>query len=173
MTRERYSPTEDHGDLDGLTDNDHTQYLNAVEDTATVDMTKTGQSIKADVIAGGIDHGGLAGLDPDNDHPQYLLVDDYNVDDGTTTGKILIWNDVTETWEEGDITDLTAILPAGTAAGQMLFWTGTEWTYTETSELFWDDTNKRIGINKAAPTSKLDVAGTVTMTRLLAGGITE
>ena len=95
------------------------------------------------------------------------------VEDGTATGEILIWNDVTETWEAGDITDLTAILPDGTAAGQMLFWTGTEWTYAETSELMWDDTNKRMGINDSSPAVRLDVKGTVMMTRLLAGGITE
>ena len=170
--RGRYNPTEDHGEMEGLDDNDHTQYLNAVTDTASVDMTKTGQSIKADVLPGGIHHGDLAGLG-DDDHPQYLLETDYNVDDGTTTGKILIWNDVTETWEEGDITDLTAVLPDGTAAGQMLFWTGTEWTYAETNELMWDDTNKRMGIINNAPTSELDVTGTVTMSRLLAGGVNE
>ena len=62
----------------------------------------------------------------------------------------------------------------GTANGQMLFWDNTkrEWVYTETSELFWDDTNKRIGINDSTPQSKLDVKGTVMVTRLLAGGIT-
>ena len=91
--------------------------------------------------------------------------------DGTAVDDILIWDG--DSWEVGDITDLTEILPAGTAAGQMLFWTGTEWTYTETSELYWDDTRKRVGIKNSSPTSELDVGGTVTMTRLLAGGITE
>ena len=128
MARDRYAPTETHGELEGLAD---------------------------------------------NDHPQYLIASSYNVDDGTVTNQILIWNDVTETWEAGDITDLTAILPAGTAAGQMLFWTGTAWTYTETSEVFWDDTNKRIGIINSSPTSEVDVTGTVTMSRLLAGGCNE
>ena len=52
-------------------------------------------------------------------------------------------------------------LQRGTAAGQMLFWTGTEWTYTETSELFWDDTNKRVGILTAAPATTLDIGGHV------------
>ena len=91
--------------------------------------------------------------------------------DGTAADDILIWDG--DSWVVGDITDLTEILPAGTAAGQMLFWTGTEWTYAETSELFWDDIRKRIGINKPVPTSTLDVGGTVTMTRLLAGGVHE
>lgn len=67
-----------------------------------------------------------------------------------------------------------ALLVAGNAQGQMLFWDATleKWVPTETSELFWDDVNKWLGINKV-PTSRLDVGGTVTMTRLLAGGITE
>jgi len=48
-----------------------------------------------------------------------------------------------------------------------------KWTYTETSELFWDDINKWLGVNKAVPTSELDVGGTITGTRLLIGGVTE
>lgn len=67
------------------------------------------------------------------------------------------------------------LLVAGNEQGQMLFWDDTlkKWVPTETSELFWDDVKKRLGINKTEPTSKLDVGGTVTMTRLLAGGVTE
>ena len=91
--------------------------------------------------------------------------------DGTAVDEILIWDG--DEWVVGDITDLTEILPPGTAAGQMLFWTGTEWTYTETSEVFWDDIEKRFGIINNEPTSELDVTGTVTMSRLLAGGVNE
>ncbi len=63
----------------------------------------------------------------------------------------------------------------GTAQGQMMFWDATleKWVHTEITELFWEDVAKRLGINQSSPTSKLDVGGTVTMTRLLAGGITE
>lgn len=63
----------------------------------------------------------------------------------------------------------------GTAQGQMMFWDETlkSWVHTETSELVVDDTNKRVGINQATPTSTLDVNGTVTVKRLLAGGIIE
>ena len=66
-------------------------------------------------------------------------------------------------------------LKSGTAQGQIAFWDNTlkRWVNTETSELFWDDTNKRLGIKNTTPTSTLDVTGTVTMTRLLAGGVTE
>ena len=91
--------------------------------------------------------------------------------DGSAADDILIWDG--DSWVAGDITDLTEILPAGTAAGQMLFWTGAEWTYTETSELYWDDVNKRVGIKNSSPTSELDVGGTVTGTRMLMGGVHE
>lgn len=67
------------------------------------------------------------------------------------------------------------LVEEGTAQGQILFWDDTlhVWVHTEVSEIFWDDVNKRVGIKNATPTSELDVTGTVTMTRLLAGGITE
>lgn len=61
----------------------------------------------------------------------------------------------------------------GTAVGQILFWDGNKWVHTEITELFWDDTNKRLGINQSAPTSTLDVNETVTVKRILAGGVTE
>jgi len=47
----------------------------------------------------------------------------------------------------------------GTAQGQIAFWDATsgKWTYTETSELFWDDTNKRLGIGTTSPNRELEV----------------
>lgn len=78
----------DHGALTGLGDNDHTQYVNAVSDTATVNLTLTGQSISADIIASGIDHGGLAGLS-DDDHTQYAILL------GRSGGQTLIGSTVT------------------------------------------------------------------------------
>ena len=67
------------------------------------------------------------------------------------------------------------LVEEGTAQGQMMFWDDTlkKWVHTEITEMFWNDVAKRLGINQSSPTSKLDVGGTVTMTRLLAGGITE
>jgi hypothetical protein len=49
--------------------------------------------------------------------------------------------------------------PVGTAQGQMKFWDATlsRWVHTETSELFWDDTNKRLGVGQPSPSYKLDV----------------
>ena len=63
----------------------------------------------------------------------------------------------------------------GGEQGVLLFWGASlqTWVPTEASELFWDDTNKRLGVKTATPSSEVDVAGTVTMTRLLAGGVTE
>jgi hypothetical protein len=57
----------------------------------------------------------------------------------------------------------TTALDAGTAQGQVIFWDNgnTKWTYAETLEWVWDDTNKRVGINVAAPSSRLDVGGDV------------
>ncbi len=66
-------------------------------------------------------------------------------------------------------------IESGTADGQILYWDNTakRWKKLETSEMIWDDVNKRFGINQAIPTSTLDVNETVTVKRLLAGGITE
>ena len=66
-------------------------------------------------------------------------------------------------------------IESGTADGQLLFWVQAEqrWKKLETSEAIWDDTNKRMGLNQANPTSTLDVNETVTVKRLLAGGVAE
>ena len=63
----------------------------------------------------------------------------------------------------------------GGEQGVLLFWGASlqAWIPTEANELFWDDTNKRLGIKNTTPTSTLDVTGTVTMTRVLAGGVKE
>ncbi|RLC34304.1 MAG: hypothetical protein DRZ76_02920 [Candidatus Nealsonbacteria bacterium] len=48
----------------------------------------------------------------------------------------------------------------GTAAGQLVFWNGSKWVKAETSELFWDEKNKRLGIGTNNPTTgKLVVTG--------------
>ncbi len=63
----------------------------------------------------------------------------------------------------------------GEAQGVLLFWDEAlqAWASTETSELFWDDSNKRLGIKTASPSSEVDVSGTITVTRILAGGVKE
>ena len=70
----------------------------------------------------------------------------------------------------------TPVLVArGTTQGQMAFWDNTlkRWVPMEISEVFWDDVNKRVGINQSVPTSLVDINGTTTIKRLLAGGVTE
>ena len=64
---------------------------------------------------------------------------------------------------------------SGTADGQLLYWDNAaqQWKKLETSEAIWDDVNKRMGLNQATPTSLLDANGTVTVKRLLAGGVNE
>jgi len=66
-------------------------------------------------------------------------------------------------------------IESGTADGQLLFWVAAaqQWRKLETSEAVWDDVKKRMGLNRAIPTSTLDVNETVTVKRLLAGGVTE
>jgi hypothetical protein len=63
-------------------------------------------------------------------------------------------------------------LDNGGATGQMAFWDGAKWTNTETSELVWDDTNKRLGIAMAIPLHPLDVRDTVGLS-VGADGITR
>lgn len=84
------APSEiDHGNLAGLSDDAHLNYLTSgrhsaidhtslvhaamtVADSSTIDFTLTGQQITASVIQSAIDHGNLAGRS-DDDHTQYLL----------------------------------------------------------------------------------------------------
>ncbi len=62
---------------------------------------------------------------------------------------------------------LETISPAlpepGTTDGQMAFWDNTagRWVYTEISELFWDDVNKRLGVNTNSPAEELHVEGNI------------
>jgi hypothetical protein len=52
---------------------------------------------------------------------------------------------------------------AGTAQGQMSFWDNalSKWVPTETTELFWDDVNKRLGIGTNNPSDPLGIRQTV------------
>jgi len=49
----------------------------------------------------------------------------------------------------------------GTTVGQVAWWDGTNWTYLETDEIFWDDVNKRFGIKTATPETELHINGQV------------
>lgn len=55
--------------------------------------------------------------------------------------------------------EIDAKISDGTAQGQMSFWDAAlgKWVMTETSELFWDDVNKRLGIGTATPLEDLHI----------------
>jgi hypothetical protein len=63
---------------------------------------------------------------------------------------------------------------ASTAAGQMLFGDGAGgYDHSETSELFWDDTNKRLGIGTTSPSEKLEVDNKIKLSKAgETGGLT-
>lgn len=65
LAGERYGVVSDHGELDGLGDDDHTQYLNTARHDIT-DRHPLGSVVPHD------DHGALSGLG-DDDHSQYFL----------------------------------------------------------------------------------------------------
>ena len=98
----------------------------------------------------------------------------------TMTGDINMGgNDITNTGNItgitflGDGSHLTGISSAvynitdGTAQGQMAFWNTASWVNTETSELFWDDVNKRLGIGTDSPQNTLNVMGDINATGTL------
>jgi len=58
---------------------------------------------------------------------------------------------------DDEISGLTDI-DAGTTAGQLAFWDGSKWTYTESTELIWDDANKRVGIGTSTPVTPLEIS---------------
>jgi hypothetical protein len=67
--------------------------------------------------------------------------------------------------ESGNLYDLTTVGGVGGqgSAGQIAFWNSTT-TVAGDEELFWDSTNKRLGIGTTTPTEKLEVLGTIKMT---------
>jgi Chaperone of endosialidase len=58
------------------------------------------------------------------------------------------------------ITQLTGNSLTGFTAGQLTFGTSTGWL-TQSSNLFWDNTNGRLGINTASPTERIEVNGNI------------
>jgi len=60
--------------------------------------------------------------------------------------------------------------PNGTAAGQMAFWNGSAWVSIATSDVFWDNTNKRLGVGTASPAQELDLVGDFKLENTLSNG---
>jgi hypothetical protein len=67
-----------------LLDNDHPQYVNAVGDTASVDMTLAGQSISGVVLPAGVDHAQLNNLNSAN-YTHLTAVNHTDLTDGGDT----------------------------------------------------------------------------------------
>lgn len=79
----------------------------------------------------------------------------------TATGQFPVWDNVNKYFDfTYNITNYSK-MENGTAQGQLTFWDviASKWVHTETSELIWDDTNKRKGINAATPTERLEIGG--------------
>lgn len=79
----------------------------------------------------------------------------------TATGQFPVWDNVNKYFDfTYNITNYSK-MENGTAQGQLPFWdaTGGKWVHTETSEIVWDDVNKREGINAATPTERLEIGG--------------
>jgi hypothetical protein len=53
----------------------------------------------------------------------------------------------------------TSNIDDGTQAGQLNYWDGSKWTYADTSNLYWDATNKRVGIGTSIPASAFSTIG--------------
>lgn len=92
----------DHGELDGLADDDHLQYLTEGRHAA----------IDHGIVT---DHGDLGGLG-DDDHPQYLTEDRHDSHDHSTAiGSASV----------GDLADVDLTTPPD--GGDALVWNGTAW----------------------------------------------
>jgi hypothetical protein len=71
------------------------------------------------------------------------------------------WYDIDDAGVATKLEMGSASIEAGTAVGQLPFWSGTTWAHTETSEFVWDDTNKRVGIGTTTPLANLEVNGSI------------
>lgn len=134
-----FSSAQEHGNLAGLMDDDHTQYYGSgLREPDHVDLSNIGTNTHAQIdthlalssvhfTEGSIDHGSIAGLS-DDDHTQYQ--------------------------KETDFT-----------AGSVLF-RGASVITEDNAKLFWDDTNNRLGIGTETPQLNVHVKG-VSDTRVL------
>lgn len=75
----------------------------------------------------------------------------------SSTAKIWVWNTSTNKWVELSL-DIGSTVGSGTS-GSILFVDSSGNLSQDNSNLFWDDTNNRIGIRTTTPLSAIDVAG--------------
>ena len=113
-------------------------YLSDKVDDTTIEVNVTSHVLKVkDDVFATYDH---------NHDDRYYTETELNTSGG---GGAVHWDNVTDkpstyppsahTHTKSEITDYS--VEDGTATGQMLFWGGTQWTHTEISELYWEDTN--------------------------------
>lgn len=96
-----------------------------------------------------------------NRHRTLEELSDVNGTPLAATGQFPVWDNVNKYFDFNyNITDYSEA-ENGTAQGQLAFWDATagKWVHTETSEIVWDDVNKREGINAATPTERLEIGG--------------
>lgn len=74
---------------------------------------------------------------------------------------VLAWNG--SAWAPTSLSSLGGVSGSG-SAGQVAFWTGAS-SIGGDNDLFWDNTNKRLGIGTTTPSTALHVNGTVTATQ--------
>ena len=105
-------------------------FVNAVSDTASIDLTLSGQSISGVVLPAGVDHGGLGGI-ADDDHTQYALLA------GRATGQNLY---------------------GGIAANEDITIEGTSHATKTTSYVILQPTAGNVGIGTVSPVESLTLA---------------
>jgi hypothetical protein len=72
-------------------------------------------------------------------------------------GDILQWDGTAGQWVAAPLSSLGGVTGTGTA-GQVAFWTGAS-TIAGDDDLYWDNSNKRLGIGTTTPQYRLDVQG--------------
>ena len=78
-------------------------------------------------------------------------------------GQVLTSNGAgTPTWQTISASSLGAVTGAG-AATRVAFWNGTN-SLSSNTELYWDNTNNRLGVGTSTPTEKLEVSGNIKQT---------
>lgn len=140
-----------HNALANLTvGNVHTQYVNAISDTASLDLTLTGQSISGAVLPAGVDHNSLANLTVGDVHTHYALLA------GRAGGQTLIGGTGV-----ADILSLQGTTGNGTltsaAIRALVGNNGATTAYTVLN-------NGNMGINEVAPDARLEIRQTSTST---------
>ncbi len=126
-----------------------------------------------------LDHGALLGL-ADDDHPQYIKDSEFTQDSGflvgtgagtfqEETGAILRTSIGVGT---GDSPQFTGLTLSGLTQGSVPFAGASGVISQDNANLFWDDTNNRLGIGTTAPDKSLEIRDASPILRLRDTGAT-